>query len=331
MISIFQKMNNRTKKKEPLLRVENLTTQFKINEEWFSAVQEISFSIARSQVVGIIGESGCGKSVTAASLLRLLPARKARIQQGKFFFKGQEISHLSMDEFYPLRGKEISMIFQDPLSSLNPVLKIKEQLLEVWEKSQREVAFKKVKNLLHQVGLGDSERILQSYPHQLSGGMRQRIMIAMALSFEPDLLIADEPTTALDVTVQAQILYLLEKLQKEKQMSLLLITHDMAIIAQMCDLVYVMYAGRIVESGTVEQIFYSPAHPYTQGLLGSISYKNHKKKLPTIAGTVPALTDKTKGCPFFARCSQKEPRCNLKHPGFSKKQEGHLFACYNPR
>ena len=172
-------MNNRTKKKEPLLRVENLTTQFKINEEWFSAVQEISFSIARSQVVGIIGESGCGKSVTAASLLRLLPARKARIQQGKFFFKGQEISHLSMDEFYPLRGKEISMIFQDPLSSLNPVLKIKEQLLEVWEKSQREVAFKKVKNLLHQVGLGDSERILQSYPHQLSGGMRQRIMIAM--------------------------------------------------------------------------------------------------------------------------------------------------------
>ncbi len=318
-------------KKKQLLEVKELTTQFKINGEWFSAVKEISFSIAASQVVGIIGESGCGKSVTAASLLRLLPAKKARIQQGKIFFKGREISHLSMDKFAPLRGKEISMIFQDPLSSLNPVLKIKEQLLEVWEKSQREMALKQVKNLLKQVGLGDSDRILQSYPHQLSGGMRQRIMIAMALSFEPDLLIADEPTTALDVTVQAQILYLLEKLQKEKQMSLLLITHDMAVIAQMCDIVYVMYAGRIVEQGAVEQVFYDPVHPYTQGLLSSIFYEKHKKRLPTIAGTVPALNDKITGCPFFARCLQKETRCNLNHPHFSKKQEGHSFACYNPK
>lgn len=313
---------------QQLLTVNNLSVQFKIEEKWFSAVRNISFSIGKSEIIGIIGESGCGKSVTAFSLLRLLPAKKARVTQESILFQQKRLDTLNHLEFRSVRGKQIAIIFQDPLSCLNPVLKIKDQLLEVWQDKQE--ALTKIILLLEQVGLMDSGRILNSYPHQLSGGMRQRVMIVMALMFEPKLLIADEPTTALDVSVQAQILYLLGKLQKEKKMSLLLITHDMGVISQMCDFVYVMYYGKIVEQGKVNQVFDNPRHPYTKGLIDSINYSKYKNKLPSIAGKVPDLSDNFSGCSFAPRCSNCKSICYQKEPQLFYSKNKHGFACYYP-
>ena len=317
-------------KQKKLLEVNDLVVQFKIDEEWFSAVKGISFFIRPSEVVGIIGESGCGKSVTAFSLLRLLPKKKARIKQGAIKFQGENIDSLEAEQFYTLRGDKIAMIFQDPLSCLNPVLNIKSQLLEMWRGQDKKIALTKIITLLKQVGLSDFERILHSYPHQLSGGIRQRIMIAMSLLLEPDLLIADEPTTALDVTVQAQILHLLNKLQKEKKMSLLLITHDIGVISQMCDFVYVMYAGKIVEQGKVEQIFSKPRHPYTKGLIDAIFYEKKTKRLATIPGKVPAINEFISGCPFSPRCTRSKAICSEKHPELVQTDTEHSFACYYP-
>jgi peptide/nickel transport system ATP-binding protein len=312
--------------KNNLLEVQNLSIQFLIEQNWFSAVKNISFCIKPSEVVGIIGESGCGKSITAFSLLKLLPHRKSLVQ-GKINFQKTRIDHLQARQFSDIRGKKISMIFQDPLSCFNPVLKIRTQLLEMFPKNGQARAMEKIHYLFSQVGFSEPLRILQSYPHQLSGGMRQRIMIVMALLFEPDLLIADEPTTALDTTVQSQILYLLKKLQQQKKMSLLLITHDLGVIAQTCDFVYVMYFGEIVEQGTVSKIFSQPAHPYTKGLIDMLS---PQKEIAFIRGKVPSIQETFQGCPFASRCNQSKERCFKEPVELRSIDTEHSVSCHFP-
>lgn len=319
------------REKNSLLQVENLSIEFSNNNQWRKAVKNISFCVGNSEVVGIIGESGCGKSITAFSLLKLLPQKKAQ-WQGKVKFQGQRIDNLPIQEYYKIRGKKMGMIFQDPLSHLNPVLSIQQQLLEMRGKKDRKEVMEKILYLLSQVGFTDHQRILQSYPHQLSGGMRQRVMIVMALLFEPNLLIADEPTTALDVTVQAQILYLLKKLQQEKKMSLLLITHDLGVIAQTCDFVYVMYFGEIIEQGNVSEIFSHPKHPYTKALINMLKLQ---KNISFIKGKVPSIEETFLGCPFAPRCSRVQKKC-YQQPAILQQMpqkngiEKHLVACHYP-
>ena len=315
------------REKNSLLKVENLSIGFLVNNQRRKAVKDISFCVRKSEVVGIIGESGCGKSITAFSLLKLLPAKKSFFN-GKIEFQNKRIDNLPVSEFYNIRGKKMSIIFQDPLSSLNPVLKIREQLLEMWSGKNNKVAINKILYLLSQVGFTDHQRILQSYPHQLSGGMRQRVMIVMALFFEPELLIADEPTTALDVTVQAQILYLLKALQQKKKMSLLLITHDLGVIAQTCDFVYVMYFGEIVEQGTVSEIFSHPKHPYTKALIDMLKIK---EKISFIKGKVPTIEESFQGCSFALRCPRAQEKC-YRQPALlhTTKTSENLVACHYP-
>ena len=317
---------------EFLLKVENLDVQFSIDNQWYSAVKDISFSLKAGDSIGFIGESGCGKTVTALSLMRLIPKPAGRIASGKVFFKNKEISKLPINEFRNIRKNNISMIFQDPSSALNPVLKIGKQLMEAFDNQNTEYNYQKVLGLLNQVGLGDVERIIDAFPHQLSGGMKQRIMIAMALANDPDILIADEPTTSLDVTIQAQILDLLNKIKQQRSMALIFITHDLGIIARMCKYVYVMYAGRIIEELPINALFNSPIHPYTRGLLNIVNslLASDTKKIETIEGGVLNLTDFEAGCAFRNRCKQVVKQCQTKHPPITKFTKQHCFACYNP-
>ena len=312
--------------KNNLLEVNNLSIQLQVDDKWIPTVKNISFCVKPSQVVGIIGESGCGKSLSVFSVLKLLSEKKSIIN-GEVYFAKNRIDNLAKQEFRSIRGKKISMIFQDPFSSFNPVMKIKDQLLEVFEKNQRKTAKQKIIDLCKQVGLIDYDRIFNAFPHQLSGGMKQRIMIVMALLFDPTLLIADEPTTALDATVQVQILSLLQKLQQQKKMSLLLITHDLRIIAQMCDFVYVMYFGEIIEQGTVQKIFSRPLHPYTKGLMNMLFTDN--KEL-FIKGKVPSIQETFSGCPFKVRCPKAQKICSQKKPKLKKITKNHLSACHFP-
>jgi oligopeptide/dipeptide ABC transporter ATP-binding protein len=318
---------------EPLLEVENLKVSFRTEDGIVHAVDGVSFTVAEGEVVGIVGESGSGKSVTMMSVMRLITDPNA-LYEGEIRYKGRSLMALSREAMREVRGEEIAMIFQDPMTSLNPVYKvgwqIEEQLHEHNQLAKGQ-ARRRAIELLAQVGIPNPGQRIDDYPHQFSGGMRQRVMIALALSCNPDLLIADEPTTALDVTIQAQILELIKKLKADFRSAVVLITHDLGVVADIADRVLVMYAGRIVEQGDKEQIFYDPQHPYTWGLLGSIARLDRPKprRLTAIAGQPPSLLNRPRGCSFRPRCPQAFDRCRLEEPPLTQKVgEGQLDACH---
>ncbi len=319
---------------EIILEVADLVIEFDTESGLVRAVDKVSFSLQKGRILGIAGESGCGKSVTALSIMRLLPKPVSRVVNGVVRFNGESVFDLPVEEMHRIRGRKISMIFQEPMTALNPVQRIGKQMTEVYrlhfgELSHRHMQARAVE-MLEKVGISDPDKVVKKYPHQLSGGMRQRVMIGMALACEPQILIADEPTTALDVTVQAQILDLIRILQKESGMSVLLITHDLGVIAENCDDVVVMYAGRVAEKANARSLFKSPGHPYTQGLLKSIPSlsKQPKTRLPTIKGSVPSLLNMPRGCRFAGRCPWVEPVCRIKVPLEKRIGEGHTAACH---
>lgn len=315
-----------------LLEVQNLKTHFFTDDGVVKAVDEVSFSIGREETFGLVGESGCGKSVTALSIIRLIPWPPGKIVGGKILLEGEDLAQKTEKEMQKIRGCEISMIFQEPMTSLDPVFTVGNEIMEVIQLHQgleKEEARKNAIDMLKIVGIPDPERRMGEYPHQLSGGMRQRVMIAMALSCNPHLLIADEPTTALDVTIQAQILRLMDKLKEDFQASVLLITHDLGVIAQQCENVAVMYAGEIVEYGSVEAIFETPLHPYTVGLNSAIPRLDvDRDRLEIIEGTVPDLIDLPEGCRFYPRCPYVMNICREKHPEIEEKENNHLSRCW---
>jgi oligopeptide/dipeptide ABC transporter ATP-binding protein len=317
-----------------LLDVRGLSTQFATREGVLRAVDGFHLKLERGQTVGLVGESGCGKSMLAYSLLRLVPS-PGRVVSGEVFWKGRDLMRLSEEEIRKVRGREIAMVFQEPSAALNPVLTVGEQVAEplrIHLKMSRREAKDKAAELLQAVRIPDPVRRLQDYPHQMSGGMKQRVLIAMAIACSPDLLIADEPTTALDVTVQAQILDLLSRLKEEFHLSLILISHDLGVVAQNTDRCAVMYAGRIVEEASIRSIFLEPKHPYTEGLLRSIprpsSKKDGRKRLLTIEGTVPNLAALPPGCAFGTRCPARFGPCDDKPPALLEVAPSHLAACY---
>jgi len=296
------------------------------------AVSGLSFEVLQTKSLGIVGESGCGKSVTALSLMRLVPEPPGRITQGEIFFEGKNILALSLKEMHSLRGNKMSMIFQDPMTSLNPVYTCGHQIAETvvfHQKASAKQANDRACEMLDKVGIPHPLAVAKSYPHQLSGGMRQRVMIAMALACTPALLIADEPTTALDVTVQAKILDLLLSLQQEMNMSMIMITHDLGVVADIAHDVLVMYAGEAMEYTSTQQLFADPMHPYTQGLLATIPDIDKKEsRLKVIPGEVPSPLSIPSGCPFHPRCDRKMPRCVTEHPGFYEVQSHHFVRCF---
>jgi peptide/nickel transport system ATP-binding protein len=319
-----------------LLEIENLSVHFHIPEGVARAVDGISFHLAAGETVGLVGESGCGKSVTSLSILGLIPSPPGRIESGKIMFSRQNLLDLDLESLRKIRGRQISMIFQEPMTSLNPVLPIGRQVAEplmIHQGLNKAEAFKKAAKWLDYVKIPAAVKRLNDYPHQLSGGMRQRVMIAMAMVCGPKLLIADEPTTALDVTIQAQILSLMNRLKDELAMSLLLITHDLGVVAQMAARVVVMYAGQVVEEASVTDIFDRPFHPYTRGLLKSIPqaggrFKSRVKRLSEIPGTVPPLTDIIVGCKFAERCRHAFDLCRERQPDLYQIQEEHRARCW---
>jgi oligopeptide transport system ATP-binding protein len=318
---------------EPLLEVKNLKTQFFTQDGVVKAVDDVSFSVLPGETLGIVGESGCGKSITAMSIMRLIPTPPGRIVNGSINFEGEDILGMSDEEMRSVRGNKIAMIFQDPMTSLNPVLSINRQISETLElhlgmsKSQSR---QRSVELLNMVGIPNAEERVDQYPHQFSGGMRQRVMIAMALSCNPKLLIADEPTTALDVTIQAQILDLMRNLQVEHNTALIMITHDLGVVAGMTDRVNVMYAGHVVETATTEELFANPKHPYTVGLLNSIPRldSNRKEKLDPIRGLPPDLIDLPDMCPFLPRCDFAREKCEQQNPPLLEVNANHRSACW---
>ena len=317
---------------EPLLTVEELTTYFHTDGGVAKAVDGVSFTLKKGETLGLVGESGCGKSVTSLSLMRLIPEPPGEIVSGQIRFNGRNLLSLEERALQGVRGNDIAMIFQEPMTSLNPVFTCGDQIDEAVVLHQRlgkHAARAKTVDMLDLVGIPDPGQRANEYPHQLSGGMRQRIMIAMALSCNPELLIADEPTTALDVTIQAQILELLDRLQRELGMAVLMITHDLGVIAEVADRVAVMYAGKIVETGTVGEIFASPQHPYTKGLLESIPSLNEEKdRLSVIPGTVPDATRFPAGCRFSPRCSLAENICEANEPLLEPTAGNRHVACW---
>jgi peptide/nickel transport system ATP-binding protein len=321
---------------ERLLEVRGMKTHFFTDEGVVRAVDGIDFHIDKGETLGIVGESGCGKSVTALSIMRLIPTPPGRIVEGQIIYNGRNLLDLTPSQMRKIRGKEISMIFQEPMTSLNPVFTVGEQIAEalrLHEGLNRRDAMDKTVDMLRLVHIPNAERRVKEYPHQLSGGMRQRIMIAMALSCSPNLLIADEPTTALDVTIQAQILELLNELKAKLGMAVMLITHDMGVIAETAQRVVVMYAAQVVEEASVEELFKEPLHPYTQGLLRSIPRidlaATQKQRLQTIPGTVPTLRGELKAsCRFAPRCQFAKPSHFENTPPLKEVRPGHKVACF---
>lgn len=320
----------------PILSVKDLVIEFMTEHGPVRAVDQISFDIMPGETVGLVGESGCGKSVTSLSILGLVPKPPGRYGDGSSIkYKGTEIIDMSESELRKLRGKEISMIFQEPMTALNPVFTIASQMTDVirrHKKVSKKVALEEAIDMLETVGIPSPETRIHDYPHQLSGGMRQRVMIAMALSCDPSLLLADEPTTALDVTIQAQVMEQMAILQKKRGMATILVTHDLAVIAEFCKKVIVMYCGKIVEIASVEELFKNPRHPYTRGLLNSIPKIRSEKidKLPVIPGTVPDLSHLPEGCRFFDRCDRTTEDCQKMHPSIRPINAGVTVACNNP-
>jgi peptide/nickel transport system ATP-binding protein len=316
-----------------VLTVDNIAIDFATDDGQIRVIDQLSFKLNKGEILGIVGESGCGKSVTAMSLLKLLPQPAAKYQSGTVRYNDTDLWSLPLEQMKQYRGKKIAMIFQEPMTALNPVYTIGKQLAEIYQlhfpaKSSQQILQASC-DILHQVGIAEAEQRLTEYPHQLSGGMRQRVMIAMALACEPDILIADEPTTALDVTIQAQILALITDLQQQRDLSVIFITHDLGVIAQLCDRVMVMYAGRMVETADVFALFEQPKHPYTQGLLNALPrLTDHPKtKLNTIEGIVPAIADLGHGCRFADRCDFATKQCQIK-PETTGEQ--HQYACWHP-
>ena len=314
----------------PRLAVNNLQSYFFTRTGLIKAVNDVSFNIAKGETLALVGESGCGKSMTALSLLRLLP-EPGRIVGGEISLDGRDLLRLPDVEMRRIRGNEISMIFQEPMTSLNPVLRIGDQIAEVIQLHQgdsKQQALEQAAELLIQVGISDPGRRLREYPHQFSGGQRQRIIIAIALACDPKLLIADEPTTALDVTIQAQIMDLLLELKEQRQMATLLISHDLGVVAGNADKLAVMYAGQIVEYGTVKRIFDNPLHPYTQGLLQCIPRLGQKTSLATIPGQLPDLRKQLEGCLFLDRCPVPCSPCGNQSPEIKEFEPGHWVRCW---
>ncbi len=325
-------MQNEPDRARTILEVKDLRTYFFIDEGVAKAVDGVSFDLKAEETLGIVGESGCGKSVTSLSVIRLIPQPPGEIVSGDIFFEGKDVLALPESRMREIRGNEISMIFQEPMTSLNPVFTVGDQIQETISLHQglkgRELRQKSIE-MLKLVGISSPQTRVDEFPHQLSGGMRQRVMIAIALACNPAILIADEPTTALDVTIQAQILELLEKLQEEFGMAVMLITHDLAVIAEVSDRVIVMYAGKIVESASTLDIFEEPLHPYTQGLLASIPVLLEKKeRLTVIPGTVPNPTEFPDGCRFWPRCPHVMPKCKDEGIPWVQASKNHGALCW---
>jgi oligopeptide/dipeptide ABC transporter ATP-binding protein len=323
-----------TRQNEPILRILDLKTHFFTDEGTVRAVDGVNYEVSPGKTLAVVGESGCGKSVTALSVLRLVADPPGKIVNGKIFFRGQDLLKLSEKQMREIRGNDIAMIFQEPMTSLNPVYTIGQQITEVVELHQsksHEAALGHAIEMLRLVGIAEPEQRVSEYPHQMSGGMRQRVMIAMALSCDPALLIADEPTTALDVTIQAQILDLIRELQVRTRMSVILITHDLAVVAENADDVVVMYASKIVEKADVKEMFARPLHPYTHGLLDSLPKLGATTdRLKVIPGNVPDPLHFPKGCKFHPRCpyGKDDAKCQTEEPRLEEIRPGHLVACW---
>lgn len=318
---------------EKILEVQELTTMFRTERGIMKAVDGVSFHVNKGEILGIVGESGCGKSVTSQSILRLFDEKYTAQYQGRILFKGRDLLKIPMKEMQDIRGHEISMVFQDALSSLNPVFTVGEQIMEtilIHQNVRKEEAKKRSVEMLRLVGIPAPEQRFSQYPHELSGGMRQRVMIAIALSCCPKLLIADEPTTALDVTIQAQIMELIVKLNRQMDMGVILITHDLAVVAETCSRVAVMYLGQIVEEADVEHIFDDPLHPYTRGLIQSIPQLEgvRQKRLYMIKGMVPLLSQIPEGCRFAPRCEFATDECRRCMPKLTEVGERHRVRCH---
>ena len=324
-------MNDQT-----ILEIKNLKTYFYTYEGVAKAVDGVSCALAKGESLGVVGESGCGKSVTALSVLRLIPVPPGKIMGGKILFKGENLLDLSEDEMRKIRGNRISMIFQEPMTSLNPVFTVGNQIEETFKLHQglsKKEAHEKTVEMLRLVNIPSPERAVMRYPHELSGGMRQRVMIAMALACNPEILIADEPTTALDVTIQAQILDLMNKLKEELGMAIILITHNLGVVAETAKRVIVMYAGKIVEEAETKMLFGNPQHPYTMGLLRSIpilgdKIRRGKVRLNEIPGVVPSLYELPLGCKFSTRCPSVMDICKEKEPELKEIEKGHFSSCW---
>ncbi|HDP78537.1 MAG TPA: ABC transporter ATP-binding protein [Mesotoga infera] len=316
--------------REPLLDIKDLKIAFDSTEGMLYAVKGISLEVLEKEIVGIVGESGCGKTVTALSIMRLLPGNSHLT--GSLFFSGTDLLSLNEEKIRQIRGKDISMIFQETLSSLNPLLKVGWQIdenLKMHTSLDKEERLSRVLEIMKAVGLPDPERTYGKYPHELSGGMRQRIAIAIAIVCNPKLIIADEPTTSLDVTIQAQILELLRKINRERNSSMIFISHNLGVVRENCSTVYVMYAGHIVEKAPVNKLFTDPAHPYTMGLIKAIPKRDSKgKELFDIRGRVPSIADSIPGCPFEPRCDYAVEKCKKEFPGFKKMASDHEARCF---
>jgi peptide/nickel transport system ATP-binding protein len=314
-----------------LLEIKDLFLEFKTSRGNLKALNGISFDVKKGEILGLVGETGCGKTVTGLTVLRLL-SRSSRITRGQVLMEGVDLLGLSKNEMEKARGSQIAMIFQDPSTSLNPVFSIHEQMVRVIRRHMdmsKSAAKKHSASMLSAVGLPDVDRILASFPHQLSGGQQQRVMIAMALSCHPRLLIADEPTTSLDVTIQAQILNLIRQLQTEFNISVILITHNLGVVAHTCDRLVILYAGKVTEVGTTRQVFKSPQHPYSRGLLNAVPRLGSRgRKMAVIPGTVPTNPGLLEGCPFAPRCEFVFDRCIHESPSLYCVDDGHLSACF---
>ena len=319
-----------------VIEVENLSTVFRPKKEKIRAIDGVSFSVCQGEMVGIVGESGCGKSVTSQSIMRLYDEKEEAAYSGSVKFEGRDLMQIPYKEMDQVRGNQIAMIFQDALSSLNPVYTVGDQVMEailIHQNVDKKTAWEKAVDMLTRVRISEPEKRMKQYPHELSGGMRQRVMIAIALCCEPKLLIADEPTTALDVTVQAQIMDLMQELKEAQNMGVILITHDMAVVAENCDRVIVMYLGQMVEEADVVEIFEHPMHPYTIGLIRSIPQMttDPKEELYMIEGSLPLLAQIEKGCRFASRCPYATDKCREEEPEWREISDGHSVRCHFPQ